>query len=381
MNKSKLTTELISNTLDFYNKNLGEVFSRTETENLSNRLLNIIEYDHIIKDKSLSYELPQYTLTIIYFIGEYKKACKYASQDKKDKVQNTVEALEKGYARKEKAYKDNKEKINDKSLSAEDRTEAFFKTLIYLLLKKPSYNKVSILLLTAIYGIYPFINKSFSYLGMFNRIMQVVLQEQENALQTLEYTYLSKDKILNSSLIMIYTVLTLAVKLDDGKAFKYAKELLTSFIDDDSSYTDKYRKSYLTENDIYCAGMYNGLPIYTWYTGNNQSYYDDNDIKKVEILLRAMNGRNGMGFMGKVVSLSLLRIFKKDATLKDIEEADNKDEIIKWFKSSYKQFATTPFPLFQHMMKPKKSILTWTIALIFGIITKFTELKTKFTKK
>ena len=380
MKKNKLTTKLINNAFNFYNQNLGEAFTELETENLSKKLLNIIEYDHIIKDKTLPYDLPQYTLTIIYFIGEYKKAYKYASQDKKDKNKNTAEALEKGYAKKEKAYKENKEKINDKSLSVEARSESLFKSMIYLLLKKPSYNKVSILFLTAIYGYYPLLNKLFSYLEMFSRIMQIVFQEQKNALQTLEYTYLSKDKILNSSLIMMYTLLTIKVELDETKAFKYAKELLTSFIDDSSDYTDKYRKSYLVDKDIYCAGMYNGLPIYTWYTGSNQSYYDDEDIKKVKVLIRALIGRKGMGFIAKVVSLTLLKIFKKDATLKDIEIIQNKDEIIKWFKSSYKQSAIAPFTLFQHIMKPKKSIFRWIIALIFGIITKFAVFKTKFTK-
>ena len=66
MNKSKFTTELINNAFDFYNQNLGEVFSESETENLSTKLLNIIEYYHIIKSKSLPYDLPQYTLTIFY---------------------------------------------------------------------------------------------------------------------------------------------------------------------------------------------------------------------------------------------------------------------------------------------------------------------------
>jgi len=78
--------ELINNTFDFYNKNLGEIFSEIEYQKLSTKLLEIIEYDHIIKDKKLSNDLPQYTLYLIYFIGEYKKAYQYASKDNKDKI-------------------------------------------------------------------------------------------------------------------------------------------------------------------------------------------------------------------------------------------------------------------------------------------------------
>jgi hypothetical protein len=381
MNKSKLTTELIENALEFYNQNLGKAFSEIETENLSKKLLNIIEYDHIIKASFLPYDLPQYTLTIIYFIGEYKKAYSYASQDKKDKNKNTAEALEKGYARKEKAYKENKEKMNDASLSPEERIEAFFKTMIFLLLKKQDYNKISILLLTSIYSQYPMLNMIFTNVDKFNKLMRLVMQAQEDALQTLEYTYLSKDKISNSSVIMIYTVLTSALQLDEKEAFKHTKDLVYSFIDKTAELTDKYRKDYLTEKDIYCAGMYNGMPIYTWYTGKYESYYDYEDIKKMKVIIRAIPNIKDLTLMEKDVSSNMLRMYDKNMSLKDIEKIKNEEEIMKFFKLSYKQFALMPFSLFQYIAKPNKSIFIWIKALFYALITKFTELKTKFTKK
>lgn len=381
MNKSKLTIELIHNAFDFYNKQLGKVFSEVETENLIEKLLHIIEYDHIIKSKNIPSHLPQYTLTIIYFIGEYKKAYQYALQDKKDKLQNTAEALQKGYPNKEKAYLENKAKMNDETLSTEDRTEALFKTMIFLLLKKSDYNKISSLLLTSVYSQYPLLKMIFKNVDKFNKVMHLVAQTQEDALQTIEYTYLSKDKIVNSSVIMIYTVLTSALKLDDKEAFKYTKFFVYSFIDNSSALTDKYRKDYLTDKDIYCAGMYNGLPIYTWYTGSNASYYNDEDIKKIKIIFRMIPNSKDMTLVEKDIFLNLLKTYDKNMSLSDIEKVSSEEEIIKFFKSSYKQFAIAPFSLLQYFAKPNKSIILWIKALIYALITKFTELKTIFTKK
>ncbi|MDD2267365.1 hypothetical protein [Sulfuricurvum sp.] len=381
MPRSKLTPDLIYNSFDFYNQNLGQVFSESEQTNLSNKLLNIIKYDHILRGGSLLYNLPQYTLTIIYFIGEYKKAYQYASQHKKDKKNNTLEALDKGYPRKEKAYKENKKKLNDESLAHEDRLEAFYKTIIFLLLKKKNYNKVSMLLLASLYAQLPILKMIFTNVDKFNKLIQLVLQALEDALQTLEYTYLSKDKVLNSSVIMIYTILASAVKLDEKDAFKYTKDLVYSFIDNSAELTDKYRKDLLTDKEIYCAGMYNGLPIYTWYTGQDESYYNDEDFKKIDVILRVISNSKEMALVEKDVSLNMLKLFDKDASLTDIEKMTNKDEIIKWIKTSYKQSAIMPFSLFQYITKPRKSIFIFIKALIYALITKFSELKTKFTKK
>ena len=74
MKKVLLTNKLIDNAFYFYHNNLGEIFLDIEYQKLSTKLLEIIEYDHIIKDKKLPNDLPQHTLYLIYFIGEYKKA-------------------------------------------------------------------------------------------------------------------------------------------------------------------------------------------------------------------------------------------------------------------------------------------------------------------
>ncbi|HAF29759.1 MAG TPA: hypothetical protein DCG75_12000, partial [Bacteroidales bacterium] len=99
------------------------------------------------------------------------------------------------------------------------------------------------------------------------------------------------------------------------EAFKYTKDLVYSFIDKTPELTDKYRKEYVTDKeDIYCAGIYNGLPIYTWYTGKNKSYYNDKDIKKMKVIFRAIPNIKDMTLIEKDVSLNMLRIYDKNAS-------------------------------------------------------------------
>lgn len=138
MKKQKLTPELISNAFDFYNKNLGEVFSESETKNLSNKLLDIVKYDYINKNEKLPYHIAQDTFYLIYFIGEYKKCYNYSLQTNKPK--NNLESLGKGNYNKQKEFEKGLDEIYDKSLDIHIRFEAFFKNLL-LLLKKDHIKK------------------------------------------------------------------------------------------------------------------------------------------------------------------------------------------------------------------------------------------------
>lgn len=383
--KSKLTHELISNAFDFYNQNLGQVFSNSEQENLSNKLLNIIEYDHILKNKKLPYDLPIQALYLIYFLGEYKKAYQYAKQDKKDKSKNTFESLGKGFAKKATAYKEGLEKALDQSIDINERMKQLIKSLMLLLLKKHEYKKVSMYLLGSMHMIFPLIKSLFNTIHQYNTFVQMVLNAMEYTRDYFKYTHLAEEKILNSSLIVIYTVLTQNLKVDQDKAFRYSKELVNSFIDDKGYVTDKYRKDYL-DKDIYCAGIYQGMPIFQWYiSSQHKSYYTDEDIKKFRVLKRVFFNEKNQGFTDSFMSMSILKVFNKKASssnLTNVYASMRSDtEIRTLLLSSHKQFASAPFTLLQYLPKSRKSFLLWTISLFIGFFTKLADLKTKFSKK
>jgi len=383
MKKIKLTHENITNSFDFYNNNLGKIFSDLETKNLSYQLIKIIEHDNIIKNKKLSYDIPQHALYLIYFIGEYKKAYQYAQQDKKTKNANTLESLGKGFPSKEKEYKKGLEKILDDSLDVDERLKSFFKNMAFLLLKKHSYKKVSMLMLGIVQVNYPYIKTIVGNIHRFDSFFRLAIKSIDYTLEYFQYTHLAEDKILNSSLIMVYTILTTNLKMDNDKAFKYSKELVNSFIDTNEYQTNKYRKNYLTDKDIYYAGIYQGMPIYQWYISTKHtSYYEEKDIFKMKVIMRALGINGKKSFTETFMMSSILKLIKKKVSVQNINEMygsfNDEDEMKKIMQLSHIQFALIPFPLLQYLPR-RKSLLMLIISSIIGIYTKFADLKTKLT--
>ncbi len=347
MKKQKLTNELIFNTFNFYNKNLGEVFSENETKNLSEKLLDIVEYDFLNMDERLPYILPLNTLGLIYFIGEYKKAYNYSKRT--DKPKKNLESLGKGNAKKKKEFEKGLKDIYDKELDMDIRYELFFKNLLLLLLKKPSYKKVSLLLLGLFYTQYSFLKPLLSEIIGDNNEMIKALNSLEYTLEFFEYTHLSDGKILNSALIMIYTVLTQNLNMNGDKAYKSAKYLVDTFIDSDNGLpVDSYRQSHITERDIYYAGIYNGMPIFQWYINEKEKYFKEKDRQKLKVILKlflkSLNSEDDSDEEINIETMSPTEIMM----LEILNNLTNDKEIDILINSVHTQFAKLPFPLLQY---------------------------------
>lgn len=379
MKKNKLTIELINNTFEFYNQNLGGLFSKLESEHLSNKLLNIIEYDILKKYSAHPNKLPLTTLTIIYFIGEYKKA--YLQS--KEKRADTLESLGKGYAKKQELYKKLREISNNKFIRKNERIEAFFKKMLLIALKNKRYSKIGIFITTELYTQLPLYARMIKEFSSHNS-NEDILDIAKESLKYFEYTYLSSDKIVNSLLIIIFTKLTL-IGIDEKKAFKFAKDIVLTFIDDTSIHTDKYRLSYLINNEIYLAGLYKGLPIYQWYTGSNSSYYSDNDVKQFQkytmIMQKELRKTAFSRFMAKALYKALAR--NNPISLESALDVLSSDiqRTRETLLSTHKNFAKMPMRL-ADMLSPQIITSSSKIKSLFlAIYTIFADLKTIFTKK
>lgn len=380
MQKIKLTARLISNAIEFYNTNLGAVFTTYEEEYLAKKLSEIIEFDIVKKYSAHPNKLPLTTLTIVYFIGEYKKA--YLQS--KEKRADTLESLGKGYAKKQEEYKKLLALVNDKSIDKHDRVEAFFKKMLIMALKNKRYSKIGIFITTELYTQLPLYARMIKEFSSHSSKTEDILDIAKESLKYFEYTYLSSDKIVNSLLIIIFTKLTL-IGIDEKKAFKFAKEIALTFIDDSSIHTDKYRLSYLTNNEIYLAGLYKGLPIYQWYTGSNSSYYSDNDVKQFQkytmIMQKELQKTAFSGFMAKALYKVLARnnpISLENAL--DILSSDIQ-RTREMLLSTHKNFAKMPMRL-ADMLAPQIITPSSKIKSLFlAVYTKFADLKTILTKK
>ena len=384
MQKTKLSTEFIKNAFDFYNENIGKVFSDSESNNLSSKLQEIIEYDNIKIYSGFSKKIPIHSLVLIYFIGEYKKAFLHATKESMKERKNTLESLGKGFESKKKEYKKNLSILNDGIIDPRSKIEVLLKKLLLMSLKNKRYSKVGMLILGLIYNNLPLYTRELRWYFTYDKRTQTIMDTLEDTLKYFEYTHLSPDKIVNSLLIVLYTRLIL-LGLDKNKAFKWSKEITALFIDDRDVPTDKYRLSYLTENEIYFAGLYNGMPIYQWYTGSKESYYDDNDVKQFQKFIKIMERESKQSFIASFLGDSLFKALAPKQEMK-LDEAMNKliddtpvahNEMI----STHKMFSNLAIRLVDVLIPPKITLFQHIFAFVFRIATIFTSFKTKFTNK
>lgn len=376
----KLTPELINNAIEFYNTKFGGVLTDKEQEILSDKILNIVEFDILAHHPKYPNVPPLSTMVVIYLICEYKKA--YMAS--KEKRADTLESLGKGYAKKQELYKKLQVMSHNKSLGKKERVEVFFKKMLLMALKNKRYSKIGIFIAAQLYSEFPKYARYIKEFSSHSSKKEDILNIADESLKYFEYSYLSSDKIVNSLLILLYTKLTL-IGIDKKKAFKFAKDIVLTFIDDITIHTDKYRLSYLTDNEIYLAGLYKGLPIYQWYTGAKNSYYSDDDVKQFQgytkIMQNEMQKTAFSRFVSKVIYKAAIRNnpisleSALDILLSDIKQARGV------MLSTHKTFVRMPMRL-ADMLAPQIITPSSKIKSLFlAIYTKFADLKTIFTKK
>ena len=375
MKKTKLTLELIENAIDFYSKNFDSIFTPSELENLQKKLLNTIEYDIVHWYPSYDKDLPLNTLSLIYFIGEYKRAYRDSKKDYKDNRTDTLESLGKGFPNKKEASKKFFDEMNDKNLDINDRVMALYKRMLLLGVKNKRYSKIGVSILGYIYMNFPMHYRELKRFYCSKPSSLMLLDKMSETLKYFEYTYLAQDKISNSLLIILYNKLTL-YGVDEKQAFKFSKDIVSTYLDEDKIPTDKYRISYLQEKDIYFAGLYSGLPIYQWYTGKQESYYSDRDIKQFQKFVRLMRKEINSSFQSSHITTSMFKKLQPNTpiTLDDIfnilENDNNMTRSI--ILDTHQYFIKKPFKLLFTMIPLKITLKDKIKSFFLVLLTKFT---------
>lgn len=369
---------LVENSYAFYKNYFGTSFTEQEEKSLLEKVRILTKEDIVIKNSQLADDLYRNALYLIYFLGEYKKAYLYSICKKKEKNTNSCEALGKGFPAKQKAYEIELSNALDPSLSMDNRLIALFKNLVFLLLKKHSYKKVSMAFLGIIYINFGFIKQLINLLHEESIFMQKSLSAMDKTLKYFEYTHVAPSKVLNSSLIIIYTHLVQNAKMEKELAFKEAKYFVNTYIDGIGGLTDKYRQSFLVSNDIYCTGIYQGLPIFQWYIDReNKPYYAAEDIKKLRVLFRIIFSESNYGFTSAFLTqmvFKILRIQQSSDHIKNIFAIKKDNQAISHLlKTLHLQFVNTPFSLLSLLPQRKKPLI---LKIISQIVSFFTNLST-----
>lgn len=380
MQKTKLTSELINNVIEIYNTKFGRILTDKEQEILSDKILNIVEFDILAYHPKYPNVPPLSTIALIYCICEYKKA--YLAS--KEKRSDTLESLGKGFAKKQELYKKLQVMSHNKSLGKKERIEALFKKMLLIALKNKRYSKIGIFIAAQLYSQFPQYARYIKEFSSHSSKKEEILNIAEESLKYFEYSYLSSDKIINSLLILLYTKLTL-IGIDEKKAFKFAKDIVLTFIDDSSIHTDKYRLSYLTDNEIYLAGLYKGLPIYQWYTGSKSSYYSDDDVRQFQRYTKIMQNEMQKTAFSRFISKALYKALAQNNPISLETALDTLASDVQITRgimlSTHKNFARMPMRL-ADMLAPQIITPSSKVKSLFlAIYTIFADLKTIFTKK
>lgn len=197
----------------------------------------------------------------------------YKSLNKED----TLKSLGKGNKNRKKRLQSNETITKDKTLPFEIRLKAFYENIYLARIIKGKY-KFAYLLLSVMFIYRGTLNSLFRLLFNEKQMTQIVKPFDE-ALKFYEFTYIAPSKIANSCAICIYQYLTHFSHIkDEEKIVKIIRDTILEHFPNDAHVNlraDNFKR------EIYCAGIYGGMPIFQWHTSSEkESYYTNKDITR-----------------------------------------------------------------------------------------------------
>ncbi len=268
----------MSRALEFYKKNFQSSLNKKVQEKILNDLNKSIQKDIVITINKNFY--PKHTLYLFHLINDYHQAYVKSTESEQKSRINKLESLGKGNLKRTKRYNKNEEDIKNKSLPLKRRLKAIYENMFLSRIIKGDY-KFAYLILTAMFMYKPLLNNIFKLL--FNRKQTVELVESFNeSLEFFEFTYLSPTKIVNSCAISLYQYLKHCTDINDKeKQIKFVRDIINVYFSEHAP--NKIRHDSFNK-EIYCAGIYNGTPIFQWHTSTiNEHYYTNKDLKKYSL--------------------------------------------------------------------------------------------------
>lgn len=287
--------------------------------------------------------------------------------------------LGKGNLKRKKLIEENQKYIDNPQISEYDKQLYRYVNQILEFIVDPANNKLAMVLLT----IY-FMNKDNIKVTIFNKFyysprIQKASKDFIEQMDFFAFTYFSKDKIINSLMIVLYTLLVDVEKCEKRDATAFIDVVVNTYFDK-KDLPSRIRSDYLEKYPIYCAGIYSELPIFMTYTGEQKRYYSDEDIAKIQIFFKY--------FLENIEVEKWIN--KLDKTDKNVnffsEKLYNKASLYDLLSNLYKHYAYNPPSFIQlHCENARKQLLRKIlrnpiIALKALIKTLLTRLYTKLTR-
>ena len=367
------TKKNMNSILDFHDNNFQTSLSNEEQKKILIEIAKLIPHDENIIINNTSYS--KQTLYLFHLINDYHQAYLKSTMKEQELRVNTHESLGKGNRDRKKRLEYNESIMENENSSQTQKLTAFYE---YQLLKIMinTNTKLACLALTT-----TFINKNVDNyvhkrLFLFNKKMDIAIECKSEALKFFEFTYLVPSKIVNSCAISLYQYLKHCTNINDKKKeIKFIRNIISEYFPEDAPNEirdDSFRQ------EIYCAGIYNQTPIFQWNTSRQSKiYYKDEDI---EIYYNYMNkASNKLGILTNMI----IKILSNKNTKKEIEKKIKSKEAL---KKSINELSITyvkqPTKLIEVLLQYKqKSLDNNRFRLIKALVTIFTTLATKFTRK
>ncbi|MCK5109888.1 MAG: hypothetical protein KAQ94_00075 [Arcobacteraceae bacterium] len=369
INLLNITQNHINNLMNFHKTNLDNPFNDNQINDILSIITNIIKKDEMIINNKK--EIPKNTLYLFNLISNYQTAYIKSKKEYKTIRINTLESLGKGNKKRIQKLEDNKNTIDDKSQSQDKRIIAYFENIILEPIIKGN-QKYANLILSFAFIYKDIILSIFHLLFKYNKDILRIAKKMDESLEFFEYTYLAPSKIVNSITILIYLFIKENTNISKQENLKFTKNIINIYFPINAPIL---RKDFL-DNDIYCAGIYNSLPIFQWNTSTtNKIYYNDENIKQYQKFTDKIF--NELGILKYILIVTLSKNLSKDDRNTIINQTINIKNMINNLPTTYlkSQFKLNGL-LYK---KPKKTFKYYLLLPISLIFTKFVALVTKFT--
>lgn len=292
---------------------------------------------------------PKHQLVLSHLINDYHEAYLKSFDNEKKNRTNTLESLGKGNVNRKKRFEKNKEILKNKKSTIQERLIALYENLILKRIIKGDL-KFAYLILVFFYmqefRTYKLLNNIF----LFSKKGKIVTNNLFEAFKFFEFIYLSPTKIVNSCAISLNQYIKINLpNISEEERLKFIRNIINIHFSKHAPAT--LRADYFNR-EIYCAGLYNGTPIFQWYAPADlsKSYYNEKDINKYFRIFTLL--RKDLGVLNKVVTSEFVKKehkkiveehfvdinkFKTIITSCSIAYVSNPNKLVKFFAENYKK--------------------------------------------
>jgi hypothetical protein len=313
--KEKITQQHIDTINKLFRSSNLTNLSKDQVEKILKEISKYIEYDEIIKLNNNF--LPKTILHFFDLINNYYTAYTLSSEDYIKDRSNTLESLNKGNSKRQKRFNENKLSIEDKDINWTDRLIPFYENQILKLILDGK-QKIAYLSLVMAFIYKDTFKSIFNEIFKFDKDYLIAIKKLDSSFNFFNFTYLKTPKVVTSSIILMYLYLKESTNLEDEQTLKLVRYISNYLYDKDAP--SRIQENFF-EREIYCAGIYNGLPIFQWHTSSiHDQYYTNEVIKEVEKLINISSDSIG------ILKYVIWGIFSRNLKKEDREKVLNPDK-------------------------------------------------------